>query len=153
MNTTLTAMCSALMLPFMLATPALAGATDVVVENAWARAAGQGGTGAAYFSIRNTGSEPLRLIDVRTDLASIVALHKTEVDANDVARMSAVPTTTIEPGATLTLEPGGMHAMMMDLDKSLLEGQSFQLRLKFYDMDELTVEVPILGIAARGPEG
>lgn len=142
----------------MLISPTIASAQqtadgDAVVENAWARAARQGGAGAAYFSIRNTGSEPLRLIDVRTDLASIVTLHKTEVDANGVARMSAVPTTTIEPGATLTLEPGGIHAMMMDLEKPLLEGQSFPLRLKFYDMDELTVDVPILGIAARGPDG
>lgn len=126
---------------------------DAVVEGAWARAATQGGAGAAYFSIRNTGSKPLRLIDVRTDLASIVTLHKTEVDTKGVARMSAIPTTTIAPGATLTLKPGGIHAMMMDLEKPLLEGQSFPLRLKFYDMDELIVDVPILGIGTRGPEG
>ena len=146
------------MIAAVLLSPALALAQqtadgDAVVESAWARAAAQGRAGAAYFSIRNTGTETLRLIDVRTDLASIVTLHKTEVDANGVARMSAVPTTTIEPDATLTLEPGGIHAMMMDLDKPLVEGESFPLRLKLYDMDELTVDVPILGIGARGPEG
>jgi periplasmic copper chaperone A len=142
----------------LLFSPAFATAQQTVdgnamVENAWARAAGQGRASAAYFTVRNMGSEPLRLIDVRTDLASIVTLHKTEVDSKGVARMSAVARVTIEPGAALTLEPGGMHAMMMDLEKPLVEGQTFPLRLKFYDMDELTVEVPILSIAARGPDG
>lgn len=126
---------------------------DAVVEGAWARAAGQGRASAAYFTIRNTTSEPLRLIDVRSDLSSMVTLHKTEVDSNGVARMSAVARVTIEPGAALTLEPGNMHAMMMDLEKPLIEGETFPLRLKFYDMDELVVEVPVLGIGARGPDG
>ena len=43
--------------------------------------------------------------------------------------------------------------MMMDLEKPLIEGETFPLRLKFYDMDELVVEVPVLGIGARGPDG
>lgn len=126
---------------------------DAVVENAWALAAEQGGVGVAYFSVRNTTPEPLRLINARTDLASIVTLHKTDIDSNGSVRMSAVPTATIKPGATLALEPGGVHVMMIDLEKPLLEGQSFPLLLKFYDMDELTIQVPILGATARGPDG
>jgi len=126
---------------------------DAVVEHAWARAADQGRASAVYFTVRNPGSEPLRLIDVRTDLASIVTLHKTGLNSKGVARMSAVARITIEPGAALAFEPGGMHAMMIDLEKPLVEGQTFPLRLKFYDMDELIVEVPVLGIAARGPDG
>lgn len=120
---------------------------DAMVEYAWTRVANQGRASAVYFTVRNTGSEPLRLIDVRTDLASIVTLHKTEVDSKGIARMSAVARVTIEPGAALALEPGGMHAMMIDLEKPLVEGQTFPLRLKLYDMDELIVEVPVVGIA------
>lgn len=147
------ALVATLLIPPAHATAQQTADGDAVVENAWAPAAEQGGVGTAYFSVRNTTPEPLRLIDARTDLASIVALHKTEVDTKGVARMSALPTATIEPGVTLTLEPGGFHVMMIDLEKPLLEGQSFPLRLKFYDMDELTIEVPILGATARGPDG
>ena len=126
---------------------------DAVVEDAWARAAREGGTGAAYFTVRNTGTDRLRLTDVRTDVASIVTFDKTEVGEDGVARMSAVPGIVIEPGETLTLEPGGMHVMLVDLDRPLVEGGTLPLRLTFYDSDEVTVEVPILGIAARGPDG
>lgn len=126
---------------------------DALVERAWARAARKGGTGAAYFTVRNTGTEKLRLIDVRTDVASIVTLDKTEVDAKGVARMSAIAEVTIQPGETFTLAPGGIHVMLGGLDRPLVEGETLPLRLKFYDADEVTVEVSILGIAARGPDG
>lgn len=126
---------------------------DALFENAWARAARKGGTGAAYFTIRNTGTEKLRLTDVRTDAASIVTFDKTEVGDDGVARMSAVPGITIQPGETLTLAPGGLHVMLVDLDRPLVEGETLPLRLRFHDLDEVTIDVPILGIAARGPDG
>lgn len=45
---------------------------DAVVEYAWTRGANQGRASAVYFTVRNTGSEPLRLIDVRT----VPGLHR-----------------------------------------------------------------------------
>lgn len=126
---------------------------DAVVENAWAPAAQAGGTGTAYFTIRNIGSEPLRIIDVRSDHANIVTLHKTAVDSKGIVRMSAVPQQTIQPGEALTLAPGAIHVMLLDVEKSLVEGEILPMRLKFYDRDELQIYVPILESAARGPEG
>lgn len=142
----------------LLSSPAIATAQqtadgDALVERAWARAARKGGTGAIYFTVLNTGAGTLRLIDARTDVASIVTLDRTEVDTNGVARMSAVAEVAIAPGETLTLTPGGLHVMLVDLDQALVEGETLPLRLKFYDSDEVVVEVPILGIAARGPDG
>jgi copper(I)-binding protein len=41
----------------------------------------------------------------------------------------------------------------MKLQRPMKEGESFTLTLSFDDGGEVAVEVPILGIAARGPEG
>ena len=89
---------------------------------------------------------------MRTDLASIEILHKTFVGSNGAPRMSAIPELRVEPGASVTLEPGGLHVMLIDLEKPLAEGNTLPLRLTFYDGDDLTIEVPILGADATGPQ-
>ena len=58
----------------------------------------------------------------------------------------------IAPGESVSLEPGGLHAMLMRLQRPMAKGESFSLTLDFSDGGEIVVEVPILGIAARGPE-
>jgi len=57
----------------------------------------------------------------------------------------------IAPDEAVALEPGGLHVMLMQLSRPMIEGETFALTLVFADGDEATVEVPILGIAARGP--
>lgn len=51
----------------------------------------------------------------------------------------------------MVLEPGGLHAMLMDLKAPLEEGQSFALKVIFEDGTHFEVEVPVLDITARGP--
>ena len=41
--------------------------------------------------------------------------------------------------------------MLMNLQQPLVEGDSFSLVLVFED-GEVSIDVPVLGIAARGPE-
>ena len=143
---------------FALAPPALAqdrsADGDLVVEDAWARATpGTAAPGGAYFTVRNLGDAPVRLIDIRSEAATMVTIHETEIDAQGIARMSAVLEAVIAPGEALTLEPGGLHAMLMDLSEPLVEGETLALTLGFEGGDELTIDVPILGFGARGPEG
>ena len=66
--------------------------------------------------------------------------------------MSAAPELRVAPGETLKLEPGGMHVMLIDVETPLVEGDTLPLRLKFYDGDDITVDVPILAADASGPQ-
>ena len=153
MKYTIHAACSVLMLPFMLATSAMAGSADVVVENAWARASiGTSRPGAAYMEVHNAGDEPVTLTGLRTDLAMMPEVHRTATDEQGVSSMSPAGQIVIAPGETVAFEPGGLHAMLMQLQRPMEEGETFPLTLTFSDGGETTVEVPILGIAARGPE-
>jgi copper(I)-binding protein len=137
-----------------LPTSSVAGSEDVVVEDAWSRASvGTNRPGAAYMTLRNTGSGPVTLVGLETPLAMMPDIHETKTDANGVSSMAPAGEITIPPGESVSLEPGGMHAMLMRLQIKMVEGETFPLTLNFADGGTLTVDVPIFGIAARGPEG
>ena len=154
MKTAIYGLMAALIFASGAGTPAIAGSDDVVVEDAWARASiGVNRPGAAYMTIRNTGDEAVTLTGLRTDLAMMPDIHQTSTNAEGVSSMARAGEIEIAPGATVSLEPGGLHAMLMRLQRPMAEGENFSMTLDFSDGGEITVEVPILGIAARGPEG
>ena len=153
MKTVILGLTAALMFASGAAIPALAGSEDVVVEDAWARASiGVKRPGAAYMTIRNTGDEAIALTGIRTDLAMMPDIHQTSTNVEGVSSMAPAGEIEIAPGESVSLEPGGLHAMLMRLQRPMAEGESFSLTLGFSDGGEIVVEVPILGIAARGPE-
>jgi len=149
-----TAAVTALSLFLGLPSAIFAGSEDVVVENPWARASiGTNRPGAAYMTVHNTGADPVILLGLETPLAMMPDIHQTTTDANGVSSMAPVGEITIPPGERVSLEPGGLHAMLMRLQTPMIEGEVFFMTLIFDDGGAVTIDVPILGIAARGPEG
>ena len=133
---------------------ALAGSADVVVESPWSRASiGTARPGVAYMTIRNTGSDPVTLTGIATPAAAMPMIHRSTTDAKGVASMAPAGDLTIPAGGSITLEPGGLHAMLMKLTGPLTEGATYPLTLIFSDGGTVEVEVPVLGPAARGPDG
>ena len=145
---------TALVLNFSLSASAMAGVEDIVVEGAWSRASiGTSRPGAAYMTIGNTGDEAVSLTEIRTDIAMMPEIHRTSTNDQGVSSMTPAGEIEIGPGEAVALEPGGLHAMPMRLQRPMAEGDRFQLTLVFSDGGEVVVDVPILGVAARGPEG
>ena len=131
---------------------AAAGSADVVVSDAWSRASiGTSRPGVAYMTIENTGTAAVTLTGLRTEIAMMPEVHRTATNSQGVASMTPAGDIEIGPGELVALEPGGLHAMLMGLAEPLVEGQTFRMALEFSDGGEVEVEVPILGIAARGP--
>lgn len=124
---------------------------EVAVTNPWARATIIAGRpGAGYLSlISDTGD---RLVSVSSPISGHILLHSIEPGGNGVSRMVHLDTLDLPAGETVTLAPGGMHLMLMQLTQNLEKGTSFPLTLTFATEGEITVEVPVLGIAATGPE-
>ena len=107
----------------------------------WARAsAGPTGTGAVFMTIRNHG-EADRLLAADADVAERVELH-THIMDGDVMRMRRLPAIAVPPGET-TLEPGGLHVMLLGLHAPLVEGTSFPLSLTFHDAGTVRLDVPV----------
>lgn len=131
----------------------VAGSDKVVIEDAWSRASiGTNRPGVAYMKIRNTGDLAVTLRSISTDIALKPEIHLTSTTNQGVSSMAPVGEIEIAPGKAVMLEPGGLHAMLMGLKWKMTEGESFFMTLAFSDGGEVTVEIPILSIAARGPE-
>lgn len=153
MKSTIAAISIVLSLLVGLSTASIAGTEDIVVEGAWARATiSTSRPGAAYMTLHNNGSDHVTLQGLETPLAMMAEIHETMTNANGVSSMTPAGEITIPPGESVSLKPGGLHAMLMRLQTKLVEGETFPLTLNFSDGKTLIVDVPILGIAARGPE-
>jgi copper(I)-binding protein len=128
-------------------------ASDVMVMNAFARASATpvAKSGAAYLTIMNHGSEPDRLIGVSADIARVANIHQA-TEENGVASMRAVDELEIAPHSEQALAPGGMHIMLFDLKQPLKEGAHFKLILQFERAGEVSVDVPVGGVAAGSDE-
>lgn len=147
-----------LAVPFLLAAgPALAAcepveAGDLAVSAAWSRASiGAGRPGIVYLTIRNGGAEDDVLTGLATPAAAMPMLHETVVE-DGVATMPHVTGVPVPAGTTVALEPGGLHAMLMDLTAPLEEGTTFPVTLTFEEAGAVTVEAEVLPLASRGPD-
>lgn len=131
--------------------PAFA-AADVVVTAPWARASILANRpGAAYLSLTTDTGD--RLLSVSSPVADQVMIHAVETRENGVARMVPLEALDLPAGETVVLGPGTMHLMLMQLEQKLVEDATLPLTLTFEIAGEITVEAPVLGIAAAGPEG
>ncbi len=134
--------------------PALARASDVTVENPFARpSAGPAGAGAAYMTIRNQGPAD-RLVAASSSAARTTELH-THIREGDVMRMRKVEAIAIPERGAATLAPGGMHVMLMGLHQPLKPGDAFALTLTFEKAGAVTVQVPVreMGAGTSMPHG
>jgi copper(I)-binding protein len=96
---------------------------------------------AVYFQLTNLG-EPDRLVSAATEVAGLVEIHETQM-ANGVMRMNPVDGLEVLTEERLVLEPGGLHIMLMDLQRPLLTGDAFIITLTFESGRTLEVAVPV----------
>jgi copper(I)-binding protein len=137
----------AVVLALLAAGPAWAGtyrAGELEIRDPWARAsAPMQKNGAAYLAIVNHGGQADRLVGAAGDVAAMVELHTSAVDAQGIATMRPVDGVDVPAGGEAKLEPGGTHVMLMDLRRPLAEGASFPLELRFERAGTVTVEVVV----------
>ncbi len=125
----------------------------IEIYNAWSRPTpDMVTTGIVYMTIKNNGSQADRLIAAKTPASKVVELHDTDIDDNGVMRMRMVKGGYIEvlPGGEASLEPAGMHVMLIDLTEPLQVDTTFPLTLKFEKAGELSIDVPVVLSAPEG---
>jgi hypothetical protein len=127
-------------------------AGEVTVAAPWTRAVGAGGTGAGFMAIRNAGSAPDRLVEARAAIARTVELH-THIRDGDVMRMRPVPAIELPPGQTVTLQPGGLHLMLIGLSAPLRQGEEVPVTLVFERAGTVQVQLRVEAAGARGTGG
>ncbi len=124
--------------------------SGIQVVRAWARAPAGGGAAAMYLTLRDAGAED-RLTSVSTDASQMAMLHES-VTLNGVDEMRDLSSAVIPAGGTLAMRPGGMHVMLMDMNRRLQAGDTIHAILTFAHAPPLTVAVPVLAAGAPAPQ-
>ncbi|TCI00308.1 copper chaperone PCu(A)C [Roseococcus sp. SYP-B2431] len=130
--------------------PVAVTAGPLALSNAWTRAAGQGGQGAGFVTIRNSGAEADRLVAASSPAATRVELH-TSLREGDVMRMRPVENIPVPAGGSVTLAPGGLHLMLLGLTRPLAVGQTVPVTLRFERAGQVTVNLAVQAAGARAP--
>lgn len=112
----------------------------VTIEDAWVKEIlpTQAVT-AGYFTMTNTGSETDRLVSVSTPAFKTVELHEMSVNDKGVMRMRKTPPIEVAPGASVKLERGGYHLMLIEPMYAIAAGNDIPLTLTFEHAGDVTI--------------
>ena len=112
--------------------------TGIIIEDAWVRAseysAEAGGMTGVFAKITNRGDKTITLVGGSTDAAMMVQTHEV-VDGQMQEKKGGIE---IHVGQTVTLQPGGLHIMLMNLTKPIVVGDKIDYTFKFEGADSQT---------------
>lgn len=135
----------------------------VAVQEAWARPSAAGSNAAVYLLLTNGSSSADVLLGASGDLARAVEIHQSIMaedaaedgeDAmhhdhgdmatgGDVMQMRPVESLSLTAGENVTFEPGGYHVMLIEIDRDLELGDTFEIRLHFEQAGDVPVQVEV----------
>jgi len=106
----------------------------------------------AFMVIENRGEADVKLVKADNPVSKATELH-THIDDNGVKKMRQVPFIAVPAGGQAVLAPGGLHVMLIGLERPLRDGETIPLTLTFDDGTVLTVEAPVRKPVAPMREG
>jgi len=114
---------------------------QTTVSEAWVRASvpHQQSTGA-FMTI--TASSDSKLVSVASPVAKTVQVHEMTMNG-DVMGMREVKAVALPAGKPVTLDPNGLHVMLMGLNDQVKEGQQVPLTLTVETADGTTETVAV----------
>ena len=137
----------------LCAAPALAHDYSVgalKIGHPWSRATPKAApVGAGFLTVTNTGTTDDRLVSVAAGVSKTVEIHEMAV-IDGVMRMRALDRgLTVPAGGSVTLKPGGLHVMFIDLAAPLEAGRAFKGTLTFEKAGPVEVEFQIEGMSMK----
>ena len=121
---------------------------SVAIESAWARELPPvSENGAAYLTIANGGDRPDRLVGASSAIAERVEIH-THEHAEGMMTMRRLDGLDLPPGERVRFAPGGVHLMLIGLERPLEKGGRFTVRLEFALAPPVEIGVPVKAMDA-----
>ncbi len=125
----------------VLSTACGADAGPITVDQA--RIGEPAGPNAALYLTATSNGAPDRLVGAETVVADVVEIHRTTVDADGVMSMERVDSLELAASGSLVLEPGGLHIMLVDVER-VEAGDVVEVTLLWETAGEMTVEAEIV---------
>jgi len=124
--------------------------SGVTISQAWVRSSSYsdhvGGMTGVFASITNRTAHAITLLGGNTNVASTVQTHQV---VNGLMSQKSGGF-KIAKGATLVLQPGGLHLMLMGLNRPILAGDSIVFTFKFMGAQARTLKLIAKPVVAGG---
>jgi hypothetical protein len=125
---------------------------DPQVKEAWVRLPATSSLpGAAYIRLEGN-VEGTRLTGITSPMVRRVELHET-VEKNGVTKMEKRKEIDFPYRGALVFEPGGRHAMLFGLNKSVKEGGTIPLTFSFNTAPPVTVDAEVRSASGEAASG
>ena len=122
---------------------ASAAAAAPAISGAWVRPPmGAGAPAAGYLTITG-GSAADALVAAKSPIATSVEIHETMAGGSGMTGMQPVDKIDVAAGATVKLEPGGYHLMLMGVKDMPAAGSTVELTLTFQQAGDVTVQAEV----------
>lgn len=125
---------------------------DIQIKDAWVPTAPPGvKVMAAYLEIKNTGKQQQVLTGASSPAFGKIEIHRSVIQGN-VARMEHQKELAIPANASVLLQQGGLHLMLMDLKKPLASGDQVSLTFIFGNGEKIAATAIVRSGKMEGME-
>lgn len=122
----------------VISTSALA---DVSVNHAWVRSTAPGQpVGAAYMQL--VSDSDTVLVSASSPVAKTVEMHEMSMNG-DVMKMRQLKQIELKAGQKVSLEPGGLHLMLIDVKHQIKPDEIVPIQLEFKDKSGKSTSVDL----------
>ena len=97
----------------------------------------------AYFTYKNPLEISDTLVSIESPQAMMTQIHESYTTEDGLAGMREKKEIIIAPGQELVLKQGGLHVMLMNLNKDLSENDSVKVSLTFSQIGTTTFTLPV----------
>ena len=116
---------------------------DLLIDHPWSRELpAVSKNGAAYFRVENKGAKSDRILSASSPIAARSGLHTHEMEGG-IMKMRQVASVEVPASGGVSFEPGGLHVMLLGLDRPLIAGESYPLTLTFERAGEIEMTVMV----------
>ena len=123
------------------------------ISQPWTRAtAPTAKTGGGFVTITNKGTTPDRLIAARSATSAKAEIHEMKMDGNVMRMREVEKGLEIPAGGSVTLAPGGLHLMLMELKGPLKQGTRVPVTLVFEKAGKVDVELSVEAMGTQAPQ-
>lgn len=131
------------LIPALALSASMAQAAELSISDAMARAVPPTAKmSAAFMTVTNNDDTDLAMVSAESSVAKAVELHNnTMVDGK--MTMRKVDQIDLPANQKTELKPGGLHVMLIGLNRALVEGETIDLTLNFSDGSSEAMEIPI----------
>lgn len=103
----------------------------------------------AFMLLKNSANEEISIVSAASESADKVELH-THIMDGGVMRMRQTEKISVPANGETSLEPGGLHIMLIKPQPDLVEGKNVEILLNLEDGSTKTISVPVKKMQGLG---